>query len=99
MWLTLYWQALADVRYDYVIGVQLLNGAGAEVAYWLGRPAMNCYPTTEWRTGQVVQDAWRLALPADTPSGRYELQATVYDAETRAAVVATHLVPLEVDGE
>lgn len=90
VWLTLYWTALADVGHDYVIGVQLLDAAGIEAAYWLGRPATNRYPTTEWRARHVVQDAWRLTLPGDLPTGDYSAQVSVYDAATggRLAVKA-----------
>jgi hypothetical protein len=91
IWLTLYWQALVDVEHDYVIGVQLMNPAGAEAAYWLGRPATNRYPTTGWRAGQPVQDVWQLALPLDLQPADYAVQVSVYDAVTRDRVAVAEL--------
>jgi 4-amino-4-deoxy-L-arabinose transferase-like glycosyltransferase len=91
LWLTLYWQALTDVKHDYVVAVQLLDAQGSEATYWLGRPVHSGYPTTRWQSGQVVQDVWRLALPAKVSPGDYTLRAVVFDAETQAEVGRTSL--------
>ena len=99
VWLTLYWTALADIKHDYVIGVQLLNAAGKEAAYWLGRPATGRYPTTEWRAGQVVQDAWRLTLPSQIIPGEYRLFVNVYADVTRLTGAAVTKVRVRGDGE
>ncbi len=84
-WLKLYWQANAppgkDYVKDYVIGLQLLNLAGEEVTYWLGRPVMSGYPTNEWTSGEIVHDPWRLDIPAKVPPGDYSLQLALFDAE------------------
>jgi hypothetical protein len=85
VWLTLYWTALSDIQRDHIIGVQLLDAARREVAYWLGRPAMGRYPTTEWRAGQIVQDAWRLTLPSQIIPGEYQLVVSIYEDVTRLA--------------
>ncbi len=85
-WLTLYWQANADVGKDFVIGLQLLDLEGEKAAYWLGRPVMSGYPTSRWMTGEIVRDPWRLELPAGTSSGDYTLQLTLFDAKSQAAV-------------
>ncbi len=94
VWLTLYWRALRDVQHDYIIGVQLIDTTGEEIAYWLGRPVMSRYPTTEWRAGQVVQDAWKLQLPLDIPAGRHSLNVAVYDAQTGKAIARASLVEI-----
>jgi len=91
MWVTLYWQALADVSHDYVIGLQLLDEAGSEVTYWLGRPVRSSYPTDQWQARQVIQDPWRLVMPADLLPGRYSLALSVYDAPTARLVATTPL--------
>jgi hypothetical protein len=85
-WLTLYWQANTPVDRDYVIGLQLLDLEGEEATYWLGRPVMSGYPTSEWMAGEIVRDPWRLELPAETSPGDYTLHLTLFDAETQAAV-------------
>lgn len=85
-WLTLYWQADADVGTDYVIGVQLVDPDGKEIAYWLGRPVTSGYPTSEWITGEIIRDPWLLKLPPAVLPGDYELRLTLFDGETGLAV-------------
>jgi hypothetical protein len=84
VWLTLYWQALNGVSHDYVLALQLLDAAGAEVTYWLGRPLRSSYPTDRWQKQQAMQDPWRLDLPAQVPAGSYILRLALFDAETQA---------------
>ncbi len=96
LWLTLFWQAWADVDHDYVVGLQLLNLQGEEVTYWLGRPVRSSLPTDQWRKHQVVQDPWRLTLPSNIPAGQYMLRLTLYDAETKAEIIHTTLSPVWV---
>jgi hypothetical protein len=100
VWLTLYWQALTDVSRDYVIGMQLLDATGAEVAYLLGRPVRSSYSTDRWQAQQVVQDPWRLDLPSDLSPSEYTLQLAVFDAGTQsevAKVVLGSLLLVEQD--
>ena len=91
LWLTLYWQALADVKHDYVVAVQLLDAGGAEATYWLGRPVRSSYSTQGWQSGQVVQDAWRLNMPPKVSPGDYTLRVALFDAETQAEVGRANL--------
>lgn len=96
IWLTLYWQATADVSRDYVIALQLLDHTDKEVAYWLGRPIRSVLPTDQWKQNQMVQDPWLLTIPPDVAAGPYRLQLSVYDAATTGLVVSTTLTTLEV---
>ena len=96
VWLTLYWQALVDVRHDYVVALRLLDATGAEVAYWLGRPVYSSYPTNGWKAHQVVQDPWRLVLPAQTVPGAYRLEVALFDAVTQSEVTSARLDTLTV---
>ena len=82
VWLTLYWRALQDVDHDYIIGLSLLDAAGHEATYWLGRPVGSTRPTDQWLRLQPVQDPWRLDLPPELAAGDYSLSLTVYDAAT-----------------
>jgi len=86
VWLTLYWQALADVTHDYVILIRLLDERDQEVIYWLGRPVRSGYSTPGWRAGQIVQDPWLLALPPNIPPDTYRLEVALFDAATEAEV-------------
>jgi hypothetical protein len=95
-WLSLYWQANTDVGNDYVIGLQLLDLDEKEAAYWLGRPVMSGYPTSQWAAGELVRDPWSLELPAGTSSGDYTLQLTLFDPEAQLAVNRASLGPISV---
>ncbi|GAB4409973.1 MAG: hypothetical protein Fur0044_03620 [Anaerolineae bacterium] len=86
LWVTLYWQALTSVSHDYVILLRLLDQAGQEAAYWLGRPVRSGYPSTGWQPGQIVQDPWLLTVPAEAKPGVYRLEIALFDAETEAEV-------------
>jgi hypothetical protein len=90
-WLTLYWQALADITHDYVLNLRLLDGADKEVKYWLGRPVHSSYATNQWRRHQVVQDAWQLDVPAQLRPGVYGLEVVVFDATTQSDVAHSSL--------
>ncbi|NJN93035.1 MAG: hypothetical protein HC875_02565 [Anaerolineales bacterium] len=85
-WLTLFWQAEAALSQDYIFALQLLDSTGQEAVYWLGRPVMSSYPTTQWTAGEIVGDPWRLELPVNLSPGNYALQITVFDAQTQAQV-------------
>lgn len=98
VWLTLFWQAHADVAKDYVINVRLLDKTGQEAVYWLGRPVRSGYPTTEWRTGQVVQDPWRLQIPAEIRPGGYSFEIVIFDAATGAEVKRQRLIQVKMGG-
>jgi hypothetical protein len=96
MWVTLYWQALTDVSHDYVILLRLLDQDGQEASYWLGRPVRSGYPSTEWQSGQIIQDPWLLNLPAETKPGTYQLEVAVFDAATEAEVSRQGLSQIHV---
>ena len=98
-WLTLFWQATRDDLPDYVVGLSLLNLDGREVTYWLGRPVYSGYPTTEWVSGQIVQDPWKLSLTPNVSPGEYTIQLTLYNAETQAPVAQTSLGHVSVLGQ
>lgn len=95
-WLTLYWQTMADVSHDYVIALQLLDHTDKEVAYWLGRPIRSVLPTDQWQQGQIVQDPWRLTIPADLPAGSYQVMLTIYTAPAGEQVTAVNLLQVDI---
>jgi hypothetical protein len=95
-WLTLYWRATKNVSHDYVILLRLLDEAGIEAAYWLGRPVRSGYPTTGWQAGQLVQDPWRLHIPPETLSGLYQIEIALFDAETESELKRETLGYMEI---
>ncbi len=76
--LTLVWRALANGQTDYVRFVHLIDPAGgAPPAQSDSPPRFGSYPTSQWTSGEIVED--RLTLPlADVPPGSYQLAVGFY---------------------
>ncbi|MBN1887263.1 MAG: phospholipid carrier-dependent glycosyltransferase [Thermoflexales bacterium] len=71
--LTLYWQALAPMEYEYQIFAQLV---GEDYQRWAandGFPNTSPKRTWRWSAGQVYTDTRVLAVAPDTPPGIYPL--------------------------
>lgn len=71
--LTLRWQALSDIPEDYTVFVQLLDEQGALVAQIDAWPLQGTYPTSQWQSGETINDPYQLTLPPDLPAGNYQL--------------------------
>jgi hypothetical protein len=79
---TLFWQAVAEIKTDYTIFVQLLNGDGQVIAQIDAPPLAGVAPTTTWLPGEILTDPYTLTLPADLPAGDYHLITGLYNAVT-----------------
>ena len=74
--ITVAWQALQLIAFDYNIFIHALDAAGNRVAQWDGQPLRDGdpYPMTAWRVGEIVSNSYRLALdPAAAPVQRVDL--------------------------
>ncbi len=81
--LTLYWQALHIMGYDYTVFLHLVNAEGVTVAQRDAQPESNGpRPTSTWAAGETVLDEHRLDIPPDTPPGVYRLEMGLYYWET-----------------
>lgn len=79
---TLYWQVLAEPRYDYAIFAQVLD---AEYRVWGSRDGGG----VTWTPGSVVTETRYITLLPDTPPGSYPLQVGLFHQETgRLPVIA-----------
>ncbi|HEX6511714.1 MAG TPA: hypothetical protein VF157_05410, partial [Chloroflexota bacterium] len=58
--ITLVWRALGEPDRDYTVFVHVLNASGQLVAQADGQPAGGDFPTSAWRSGDVVVDRHRL---------------------------------------
>ena len=81
---TLIWQAVEATPRDLQTGVRLLSPDGSRVISerW-GRPNRERTPTGKWIVGELIPDTHQLRVPADTPPGRYRLQAGLRDPDAR----------------
>jgi len=73
---TLRWRALRSIDTHYVVFVHLVDDPGAPA---LAQQDIEPFtPTTEWVMGVEVVDPHQVSVPADLPSGRYQLRAGMY---------------------
>jgi hypothetical protein len=75
---TLSWEALAQIRNDYIGFVHLISPAGQSVSQDDHSPLNGHYPTRVWSRGAAITDPYRLELPADLAPGVYDLWGGVY---------------------
>jgi hypothetical protein len=77
------WTVESAPRRDYHVFVHLLDGSGAVWATGDDAPRQGSYPTFWWDVGEVIEDAYTIALGSDVPPGRYWVQAGWYDGGGR----------------
>ena len=80
VFLTLYWQAEADLDSDLTAFLHAGTGLGDSrmVAQRDGQPCQGLYPTSLWRAGDVVPDSFAVTIPPGTPAGDYPLAVGWY---------------------
>jgi len=82
--LTLYWQCLQAPSKDYKVFVHLLSADGAIVAQSDSMPDSGNAPTSGWKAGQLLADAYELDLPATIPAGPLHIEIGLYDPQSGA---------------
>ena len=80
--LTLHWKALATADRSLKVFAHVLNREGALVAQQDSEPCQGACPTDSWVSGEYLRDVYRIALPADLPTGEYQLEIGMYDPAT-----------------
>lgn len=84
--LSLYWQSLTPLDVDYKVSLGLYDAQGRRWAQADGAPVGSLLPSGDWPIGQVLPDAWNLAVPLGTPPGDYRLQVSLYDPLTHKSL-------------
>ena len=85
----LFWQGMVDLPAN--LQLRFL----ADEA-WLGTLPLSRYDTGLWQAGQVIQEKYRVPVPADLAAGRYELQAEVVSGDGRSLTTPLSLGTIEV---
>jgi hypothetical protein len=87
--LNLQWLAMAEMAHDYTIFVQILDSHDNIVGQVDSWPLQGTYPTSQWQTGEIINDPYQVRLDPDLSSGPYEIHVGLYLLETlqRMAVV------------
>jgi len=79
---SIYWQALREMKEDYTIFVHLTDDDGHLWAQGDDQPRGGDYPTDLWEPGEVVEDRHTISLPPNLPPGKYQIFVGVYLLET-----------------
>ncbi len=83
-WLRLrvWWQAGQGGVESFKVSARLVDAGGQFVAVTDAEPVAGAYPSTVWRPGEVVADAYEIPLPAGLPPGEYTPVIIVYEPAT-----------------
>ncbi|MGQ9627808.1 MAG: glycosyltransferase family 39 protein [Anaerolineae bacterium] len=82
LYLTLYWEALAEIESSYTVFTHLLGPEGRIWGQKDGLPAHGSYPTLAWKPGETIVDKRVIIISADAPPGKYALEIGWYEGET-----------------
>jgi len=83
---TLFWQSVAGpTEMSHTVFTHLLGPAKADGStVWAGHdgpPLGNTHPTTRWEQGEIIVDRHTFTVPADAPSGSFQIEAGLYTPE------------------
>ncbi|MBI2954145.1 MAG: glycosyltransferase family 39 protein [Chloroflexi bacterium] len=76
--ITLYWQALRSLDRDYTVFVHLADNKGKPWGQADSQPLGGAYPTSRWRSGEVVVDKYSVRIDPTTPPGDYHPRVGMY---------------------
>jgi hypothetical protein len=82
---TLHWHIQANVAHDYLITLQLLDGAGQAVIEHTAVPMHQTRPSSTWLKDEWLLDEYILEIPP-LPPGAYELALSLIDEQTEQVV-------------
>jgi hypothetical protein len=72
------WQGLANMTENFTVFLQVLNEQDQIVGQVDAWPLQGTYPTSQWATGEIIEDPYEIQLTADLPPGEYRLQVGLY---------------------
>jgi len=91
----LYWQAITSPHADYTASIQLLdldNQRVASIDVPLGFDYILPYPSSRWRSGEIIQQTYTLRLPAADIPTPLRVVAIVYKTPGRPLPITdTHI--------
>lgn len=96
--LRLWWRAPQGLSEALKVSARLIDAGGQTVAAVDAEPVSWAYPTTVWRPGEVVADAYEIPLPAGLPPGDYRPLVIVYNPATGTEQGRAELAPVYLQG-
>ncbi len=106
--ITFHWEATGTPSQPYTIFVHLLDSTGNPIIDANGTqmtgdapPLNNNYPTNLWQASDTLLDPHTLHLPADLPTGSYQIAIGLYDPLTGVRLMAKNgrdaiLLPIDI---
>ena len=91
--LSLIWRTNAPLPGDYKISARLLNEAGEVAAMVDQVPVHFAYPTTAWRSGELIRDVYTLNLTPDVLPGNFTPLIILYDPAQNASELGRLSLP------
>jgi hypothetical protein len=89
LYLTLFWQPLADMETDLTVFSHLYDPGGQLWGQKDSQPVGGTYPTSQWRMGETIVDRYEIQLDPQAPAGKYTLAVGMYDLVTGDRLPAT----------
>jgi hypothetical protein len=86
--LTLYWQAMGDIRKDYKVFTHLADDQDRIWGQKDSQPVEGLYPTSHWQPERVIRDVYDIAVPEDTPAGQYVFFVGMYAPDSGERLLA-----------
>jgi 4-amino-4-deoxy-L-arabinose transferase-like glycosyltransferase len=85
----LYWRAAQKIERDFTVFVHLADATDRVIAQQDTAPVRGTYPTSQWRSDELIVDAYDLQV--DAAPGTYALIVGLYDPATLARVPALNV--------
>jgi hypothetical protein len=79
MQITLFWETAVPLDTRYKVFLHLVAASGQPAAQRDSEPGGGLNPTTRWPPGEIIIDNHGVLIPADLPSGAYQLLIGLYD--------------------
>jgi hypothetical protein len=76
------WRAVTPTDNSYTTFVHVIDERGEKAGQVDRPPCHGGCPTNTWHSGDLVVERYDLPIRADTPAGRYQIIAGMYDLET-----------------
>jgi 4-amino-4-deoxy-L-arabinose transferase-like glycosyltransferase len=95
--ITFYWRALGEMKENYTVGLSLLDPDGTPYGQIASYPGHGNYPTSLWKTGEIIEDSYQVRLGRKFPApalARIYVALYTYPAEEHLPVLDAQGTPV-----
>ncbi|HZY44131.1 MAG TPA: glycosyltransferase family 39 protein [Anaerolineae bacterium] len=95
----LYFSTDGSIQGNYQVFTHLVDNEGSIVAQLDHIAGADSYPTSLWQTGSLILNRFEIAVPNNSPPGKYALQIGLYDSTGRLKLIdgSDHVDLLTID--